>query len=127
MKKHYEVVAGVIEQNDLIFCCKRGPKGECAFKWEFPGGKIEPGESREQALTREIKEELNGEILIESFITTIEHEYNSFKITMHVFKCKLLNNLELKEHINSKWVKKEELENIDFSEADKKVLPKLIV
>ena len=56
-KKHIEVVAAVIKKDDKFFCCQRGKKNECAFKWEFPGGKIEPGETREEALKREIKEE----------------------------------------------------------------------
>lgn len=121
-KKHYEVVAAVIEKDGLIFCSKRGPKGECAYKWEFPGGKIEQGETKEEALKREIKEELDGEIIVEKYITTVNHEYDTFSITMHVYKCSLLDHLVLKEHIDYKWVKKEELMNIDFAEADKKVL-----
>lgn len=118
-KKHYEVVAAVIEKDGLIFCSKRGPKEECAYKWEFPGGKIEQGETKEEALKREIKEELDGEIIVEKYITTVNHEYDTFSITMHVYKCSLLDHLVLKEHIDYKWVKKEELMNIDFAEADK--------
>ena len=59
LKLHYEVVCAVIAKDDKIFCCQRGPKGECAYKWEFPGGKIEPGETNEQALKREIKEKIH--------------------------------------------------------------------
>ena len=125
-KKHYEVVAALIEKDDLIFCSKRGPKGECAYKWEFPGGKIEQGETKEEALKREIKEELDGEVIVEKYITTVNHEYDTFSITMHVYKCSLLDHLVLKEHIDCKWVKKEELMNIDFAEADKKILVFLI-
>ena len=62
LKLHYEVVCAVISKDNKIFCCQRGPKGECAFKWEFPGGKIEPGETKEEALVREIKEELKSDI-----------------------------------------------------------------
>lgn len=72
-KKYYEVVAAVIEKNGLIFCCQRGPKGECAFKWEFPGGKVETGETDEEALIREIKEELNGTIRVDKYLLTVEH------------------------------------------------------
>lgn len=117
-KKHYEVVAVVIEKSGLIFCCQRGPKGECAYKLEFPGGKIELGETHEEALIREIKEELDGIIIIDNYITTVNHEYNSFLITMYVYKCILLDHLVLSEHINYKWVKKEELNSLDFAEAD---------
>lgn len=125
-KKHYEVVSAVIFRDDKIFACQRNGKGECAYKWEFPGGKIEPGETKEEALVREIKEELNGNIEVLEFINTVNYEYNTFSITMHNFKCKLDNELILKEHVDSKWVKQEELETLDFAEADKLIIKELI-
>ena len=116
-KKHFEVVAAVIKKGDKIFCCQRGPKGECAFKWEFPGGKIEPGETKEEALVREIKEE---QINIENFITTINHEYNTFSLTMHVYLCSLKESVPiLLEHKSSIWCDKDKLNDLDFAEADK--------
>ncbi len=119
-KKHFEVVAAVIKKDDKIFCCQRGPKGECAFKWEFPGGKIEPGETKEEALLREIKEELNCSINIEKFITTINHEYNTFSLTMHVYLCSLKDNEPvLLEHKSSIWCEKDKLKELDFAKADK--------
>ena len=119
-KKHFEVVAAVIKKDDKIFCCQRGPKGECAFKWEFPGGKIEPGETKEEALLREIKEELNCNINIEKFITTVNHEYNIFSLTMHVYLCSLKDNEPiLLEHKSSTWCDKDKLKELDFAEADK--------
>lgn len=122
-KKHVEVVAAVIKKDNKIFCCQRGPKGECAYKWEFPGGKIEPGETKEEALVREIKEELNCLIKVNDFITTVNHEYNTFSITMHVYSCELIEGMpQLSEHQNSKWCTKEELTYIDFAKADKNII-----
>lgn len=127
MKKvHYEVVASVIIKDDLIFCCKRGNKKECAFKWEFPGGKIENGETREEALKREISEELDAKISVDKYLTTVEYEYTTFLLTMHLFSCHLLSDFSLKEHIESKWLKLEELKNIDFAAADKIAVEKII-
>ena len=126
-KKHYNVVAAVICKDDLIFCCQRGPKGECAYKWEFPGGKIEPGETKEQAIIREIKEELNSTVKVEKEIVTVEHEYNTFSLTMTALKCSLVEgSLELSEHKNSKWVHVNELDSIDFAAADKLVVKEII-
>lgn len=101
-KPHYEVVCAVIIKDKKVFCTKRGDRGECAYKWEFPGGKIESGETKEEALLREIKEELNCEIKINKYLTTINHEYNTFNLTMHVYICELINNDPiLIEHIES--------------------------
>lgn len=125
-KKHYEVVAAVILKNNKIFCCQRGNKGECAYKWEFPGGKIETGETREKAIVREIREELNCIIEVKDYITTIEHEYNTFSLTMHIFLCALKEGEpKLLEHINSSWCTFEALNQLDFAEADKKALNKI--
>ena len=126
LKLHYEVVCAVIAKDDKIFCCQRGPKGECAYKWEFPGGKIEPGETKEEALLREIKEELNCNINIEKFITTINHEYNTFSLTMHVYLCSLKESVPiLLEHKSSIWCDKDKLNELDFAEADYKFLNKI--
>ena len=125
-KKYYEVVAAVIEKNGLIFCCQRGPKGECAFKWEFPGGKVETGETDEEALIREIKEELKGTIKVDKYLLTVEHEYNTFKIKMKVYKCTLFDELILSEHIDCKWLAKDQLQEIDFAEAYKKIVNYII-
>ena len=126
-KKHYEVVAAVIENDGKIFCCQRGPKGECAFKWEFPGGKIEPGETKEEALHREIKEELNCSIIIEKFITTVNHEYNTFSLTMHVYLCSLKESVPiLLEHKSSIWCERSKLKELNFADADYKFLDLII-
>lgn len=126
-KKHYEVVAAVIVKDNKIYCCQRGNKGECAFKWEFPGGKIELGETKEEALVREIKEELNCEIKVEKYITTIDHEYNTFSITIHVYLCELIDREPtISEHIAYKWCDVSELESLDFAQADYKFLNKIV-
>ena len=126
IKPHYEVVCAVIIKDDLVFCCKRNGKGECAYKWEFPGGKIEPGETKEEALLREIKEELNSKIKINKYLTTINHEYNTFNLTMHVYICELISgNPELLVHTESTWCSKDELIKLDFAEADYKFLDKV--
>ena len=126
LKPHYEVVCAVIAKDDKIFCCQRGPKGECAFKWEFPGGKIEPGETKEEALIREIKEELNCNIIIDKYITTVNHEYNTFSLTMHVYLCSLKDDEPiLLEHKSSVWCDKDKLNDLDFAEADYKFLYKI--
>ena len=128
-KKHYEVVAAVITKNEngveKIFCAQRpGPKpgkdlNETHYKWEFPGGKIEDGETREQALAREIWEEFGAKIQIGSFITTVNHEYKSFCITMHAFYCKLIEGeLELKEHLDSCWLERSRMMTLDWAAAD---------
>ena len=126
MKKQIEVVAAVIEKDNKIFCAQRANKGEVALKWEFPGGKVEPGETNEEALIREIKEELNSEIKVLYFITTINYEYMSFFLIMHVYKCKLVSgDLEIKEHLNSMWVSKIDLKALDWAPADLVLLEKL--
>ena len=122
-KPHYEVVCAVIIKDNLVFCTKRDGKGECANKWEFPGGKIESGETKEEALLREIKEELNSDIKIKKFLTTINHEYNTFNLTMHVYICELINdNPVLMVHTESIWCEKKKLKALDFAEADYKFL-----
>lgn len=130
-KPHYEVVAAVIENNNKVLCCKRGPskdgkEDECANKWEFPGGKIEEGESHEEALIREIKEELNCLIKVNKYITTINHDYANKDITLHIYLCELVSGEpKLTEHVDYKWCNNEELLNIELSEADSKALSDL--
>lgn len=125
-KKHHEVVCAVIIKDDLVFCCKRPNFGECALKWEFPGGKIEIGETKEEALIREIKEELNCEIKINNYLTTIDYEYNTFSLTLHVYICSLINSEPvISEHVDSIWCKKDKLKELDFARADYLFLDKI--
>lgn len=94
--------------------------------WEFPGGKIEAGEEREHALKREIMEELDTEIAIDSFICTVEHDYPSFHITMHCYMCSVKSGeLTLKEHESARWLSADQLYSVDWLPADISVISKL--
>ncbi len=127
MKKHYEVVCAVIKKDDKYFICQRGPKGECGYKWEFPGGKIEIGETHQEALIREIKEELKSDISVNEYITTVDHEYNTFIITMHAYLCTLNNGeLELTEHVEKAWISMSQFINYDLAEADKPIVEEIV-
>jgi 8-oxo-dGTP diphosphatase len=122
-KKEVEVVAAVIHKGDLFYVVQRPFKGEVGGKWEFPGGKIEANESKEEALKREIKEELNLDLKIERFLLTSNHEYNTFKIKLHFYLCYIQDGKPiLTEHIDEKWVKLADLTKADLASADKIVL-----
>ena len=118
--KHYEVVAAVFtDEQDRIYCARRKNDGELASKWEFPGGKIEAGETSEEALIREIKEELSADIEVLDYITTVNHQYTSFKLTMHAYYTKIKKgNLVLSEHTGEKWLKRKDLLTLDWAPAD---------
>lgn len=118
--KNIEVVAAVIiNENKEVFCARRKDGGELAFKWEFPGGKIESGESSSEALIREIKEELSTEIEVNNLIMTVKHQYNTFHLTMHAYYVKVVKgDLILNEHTGFKWLKKDQLLELDWAEAD---------
>lgn len=129
--KHVEVVCGIIiNEENKIFVCKRGAKRALEGKWEFPGGKIEANETKEEALIREIKEELDSTVFPYEYMGKVSHEYlnidKPFSIALYGYKCKLIKgNLELKEHTASIWLLKEDLKKIDFAEADIPFLEKL--
>lgn len=128
--KHYFVSAAIIQVNNKILCFQRGPSkfDYVSHKYEFPGGKLEEGESPEKALVREINEELNLVISQLEFFQTVEHEYPDFKITMHAFKC-VANNIEeiqLNEHLNFKQLAVSELSKLDWAAADIPFVEKLI-
>lgn len=123
--KSIEVVAAVIQHKGRIFATQRG-YGEFKDGWEFPGGKMEPKETPQQALRREIKEELDTDIEVKDLIDTINYDYPNFHLTMHCFWCTVkAGKLELLEHENAKWLAPEELESVDWLPADKKLLPKI--
>jgi 8-oxo-dGTP diphosphatase len=124
--KTIEVSAAIIhDKTGRIFATQRG-YGEWKDWWEFPGGKIEPGETPEEALAREIKEELNAEISIDKFVTTVEYDYPKFHLTMHCYLCSLTtDSLHLNEHEAAKWLTKEELDSVKWLPADLIVIEKL--
>lgn len=123
--KTIEVVAAIIVEGDKIFATQRG-YGEFKDGWEFPGGKIEQGETPGQALVREIKEELDTEIEVGKLIETVEYDYPEFHLTMHCFICRIKSgNLVLREHEAAKWLLPEELDSVDWLPADLGLIEKL--
>lgn len=125
--KTIEVVAAIITHNDRIFATQRG-YGEFKDGWEFPGGKMEPGETPQQALVREIREELDTEIAVGDLVETVEYDYPKFHLIMHCFLCTIRSgDLVLKEHEAAKWLTREELDDVDWLPADVKVVEKLKV
>ena len=123
--KQIEVVAAIIRKDDLIFATQRG-YGEFKDWWEFPGGKMEVGETPEEALKREIREELSTEINVDEFLCTVEYDYPAFHLTMHCYLCSLLTEaLHLNEHEAVRWLKPEDLDSVDWLPADKVVVEKL--
>lgn len=128
--KRIEVVAGIISNKDGdILCTQRNvsPYPYISKKYEFPGGKIEPGETREEALKREIFEELNIDIFIGSFFLRVMHQYPDFFLTMHSYNC-ISNSITIKlnEHINYKWLNANNLKPLDWAAADLPIVDKLI-
>jgi 8-oxo-dGTP diphosphatase len=110
--KTIEVVAAIIIHEGRILCVKRGPAkyDYISGKWEFPGGKVEVGETKKVALMREIKEELHMDITVDTFFTTVQHAYPDFHLTMHSFLCSCAtNDLTLTEHTDFKWIGRERM------------------
>ena len=129
MKKHYTVSAAIIVENKKILCVQRnkGKYDYISYKYEFPGGKLEEGENEEDALKREISEELNLEIDVAEKFLIVTHEYLDFDLTMHSYLCKAnTEKLVLKEHIDVKWLYKNELIELDWAAADLPIVSKLI-
>ncbi len=127
--KHYEVVAAIIMDDEKVLCVQRnhGEYDYISLKYEFPGGKIESDETKEQALERELLEELDINVEIEREFLTVNHQYPDFSITMHSFICNALNlDLNLKEHIAFKWLNPEKLSTLDWAEADLPIVSKLM-
>ena len=123
--KTIHVVAAVIRDGDKIFATQRG-YGEQKDGWEFPGGKIEAGETPQQALVREIREELDTGITVGDSLTTIEYDYPAFHLTMHCILCSIVSGkLELLEHENSRWLTKETLKSVNWLPADELILDKV--
>ena len=124
--KQIEVVAAIIHDSEgRIFATQRG-YGDYKDWWEFPGVKMEAGEIPEEALRREIWEELETRIVVENLVETVEWDYPQFHLSMHCYLCHVESgHLELKEHEAAKWLNKDELENVNWLSADLKVIEKV--
>ena len=124
-KKSIEVVAAVLRDGDRFFATQRG-YGDWKDWWEFPGGKMEPGETPEAALVREIREELGAEIRVGTLLETVEWDYPAFHLTMHCYRCTLASAaVELREHEAARWLGYEQLREVRWLPADEGLLPLL--
>lgn len=128
--KTIEVVAAVIQNAEgLILAVQRGEsnKAYISKKWEFPGGKIELGESLQEALSRELEEELKIQATVNELVTTVDHTYPDFRLIMHAFNCQIISGkLTLTEHLDKKWLPKSELRSLDWAAADIPIVDLLI-
>ncbi len=126
--KHYRVVAAVVCRQGLYLCMQKGKTRfeYTSYKWEFPGGKIEPGETPREALARELMEEMELPVEVGDEITTVTHAYPDFSIEMTAFLCTpLTESFALKEHIDFEWKNKDELANLDWAAADVDIVKKI--
>lgn len=123
--KTVDVVAAVIEKGERIFATQRG-YGDFKGGWEFPGGKVEAGETPEQALVREIHEELEATIEVDEYLTTVEYDYPTFHLSMRCYICHVAEgHLELLEHSAAKWLAADELDSVGWLPADVAVVEAL--
>ncbi len=128
--KQIEVVAGIIEHKGKYLCMQRdvGKYEYVSLKWEFPGGKIEAGETNEEALKRELQEEMELKVDFISHFDDVVFEYPDFILKMYCYKCKTNNlNFKLNVHKDFKWLRKEELASIDWAPADWIIVEKLLM
>lgn len=124
--KYINVVAGLIYDGDKILITKRSG-GEFDGMWEFPGGKIESGETHREALERELMEELSIGASMEQYLMTLTHQYETFHLTMHLYWTKIVSGtLTLNEHSDFKWISKEELKGVNWVPADVVVVERII-
>ena len=125
LRKYVKVVGAIIVKDGRIFATQRG-YGEFEGGWEFPGGKVEPGETPEQAIVREIREELATEIAVDSYFDTVEYDYETFHLSMDCYVCHVVSGkLELLEHEAAKWLGNGELNSVGWLPADVALVPKL--
>ena len=123
--KRIEVVAAIIRKEGRIFATQRG-YGEWKDWWEFPGGKMEPGETPEEALKREIREELSTEICVDELLCTVKYDYPKFHLTLHCYLCSLVTEaLHLNEHEAARWLANDELDSVNWLPADREVIEKI--
>lgn len=124
-RKSINVVAALIKKDNKVFATQRG-YGNYKDWWEFPGGKVEEGESPKEALVREIEEELDAEIIVEEFLVTVEYDYPEFHLSMSCFWCRLKNDhIKLLEHEAAKWLPLNDLRQVNWLPADILVLEEI--
>ncbi|MCR5276104.1 MAG: (deoxy)nucleoside triphosphate pyrophosphohydrolase [Bacteroidales bacterium] len=122
-RKTVEVAAAIIRRGDVFFATQRG-YGEWKDFWEWPGGKVEAGETPEQALVREIREELDAQIRVDKFLCTVDWDYPAFHLTMHCYLCSLLSEeVHLNEHEAARWLDADSLGELRWLPADEGLLP----
>ena len=125
MRKKIKVVAAIIKKEKQIFATQRG-YGDYKDWWEFPGGKIEQGETPEEALVREIKEELDTTITVDRFLMTVEYDYPDFHLSMDCFFCSIESgNLTLLEHEAAKWLPVSNLRQVNWLPADMEIIEQI--
>ena len=124
--KKIEVVAAIIRKEGKVFSTQRG-YGEYKDWWEFPGGKMEAGEKPEEALKREIREELSTEISVDKYLITVDYDYPQFHLTMHCYFCTIVGGKapKLLEHEAARWLSRETLRSVDWLPADRLILDKI--
>lgn len=121
--RHLHVTCAIIERDGLVLAAQRGPAMSMPLKWEFPGGKIDPGESREQCLKRELREELGIAISVGTPLSPVTHRYPGFTVTLYPFICALEGGAPtLHEHAAIAWLPPRELPSLDWAEADGPIL-----
>ena len=129
MKKHIEVVAGIIDHDGKILCMQRaaGKFDYVSYKWEFPGGKIEEGETKQQALKRELTEEMEMNVDVLDHIIDVYYEYPDFTMNMYCYHCKAhSNSFVMNVHNDFKWLPVSELKTLDWAPADVAIVDKII-
>lgn len=127
MKKQINVVGAVIVKDGEVLCAQRGPAGSLAGMWEFPGGKIEPGETAQAALEREIAEELECGVAIGDEVTTTRHEYDFGIVTLTTFYCELIDgNPQLTEHAEVRWLPPQLLSTLEWAPADNPAVERIM-
>ena len=127
--RHIEVVAGVIEHDAKILCMERyqGKYDYVSFKWEFPGGKIEEGETKEEALKRELREEMEMDVDVVGHFLDVYHEYPDFTMNMYSFKCEAKSKeFKMNVHHDFKWLEKADLLTLDWAPADIPIVEKIL-
>lgn len=124
--KTIEVVAAIIVRDELILATRRG-YGDFINMWEFPGGKIEPGETKEEALLREVREELKIDISVNEFLCTVDYDYPNFHLTLHCYMCSIKKGeLTLVEHSDARWLSKDTLHSVQWLPADIEILDRIM-